>query len=83
MSALGRPSRASEVAVWLKLELRKFRAGEVASFTGVSDPYEPSRHPDLVIASGHETLAESTAKLVALLVTRRVCAPTADTNRQP
>ena len=31
-----RPSRASEVAVWLKLELRKFRAGEVASLKGMA-----------------------------------------------
>lgn len=62
---------------------KQARAGEVASFTGVSDPYEPPRHPDLVIASGHETLGESTVKLVALLVTRGVCASTADTNRQP
>ena len=34
MSAVGRPSRASEVCVWLKLEFRKLRAGEVASLKG-------------------------------------------------
>src|SRR6185437_13430450 len=37
-SAVGRASRAREVAVPLKLVLRKLRAGEVASLNGNSGP---------------------------------------------
>ena len=49
---------------------KKALAGEVASFTGVSDPYETPARPELVIASGTETVDESAARLVALLSAR-------------
>jgi adenylyl-sulfate kinase len=51
---------------------RKARAGEVSNLTGVSDPYEPPPRPDLAIASGTETVAESVERLLALLATHRL-----------
>jgi adenylyl-sulfate kinase len=42
-------------------------AGEIASFTGVSDPYEPPLHPDVVVDSSRETPAQSAAKIWATL----------------
>jgi len=42
-------------------------AGEVAHFTGVSDPYEPPAAPELEVRTDRETVAESTARIVALL----------------
>jgi adenylylsulfate kinase len=34
-------------------------AGEVTSFTGISDPYEPPLHPDVTVRSDRETVEES------------------------
>ncbi|MDQ2900384.1 MAG: adenylyl-sulfate kinase [Acidobacteriota bacterium] len=42
---------------------RKALAGEIAQFTGVSDPYEPPANPELVIRSDREPLEESAAKV--------------------
>lgn len=42
-------------------------AGEVPHFTGVSDPYEPPEAPELEVRTDRETVAESTARIVALL----------------
>ena len=42
-------------------------AGEIPSFTGVSDPYEPPVNPDVVVNSSTETPAESAAKIWATL----------------
>ena len=39
-------------------------AGEIANFTGVSDPYEEPLHPDVVCDTSRETVAESVAKVV-------------------
>ncbi|HUY19628.1 MAG TPA: adenylyl-sulfate kinase [Candidatus Binataceae bacterium] len=41
--------------------------GEIAHFTGVSDPYEEPVDPELVIESDREAAEESLAKLVATL----------------
>ena len=46
---------------------RKALAGEIAQFTGVSDPYEPPAHPDLVIRSDRESPDESVARVWAKL----------------
>jgi bifunctional enzyme CysN/CysC len=43
---------------------RKARAGEIVEFTGVSAPYEPPPAPELVLATGEETVAQSLARLV-------------------
>ena len=42
-------------------------AGEIARFTGISDPYEPPLAPELVIHSGRETPDESVEKIWAAL----------------
>lgn len=46
---------------------KKAIKGEIAGFTGVSDPYEEPLKPELVIESDRETVEESLGKLVARL----------------
>jgi sulfate adenylyltransferase len=46
----------------------KARAGEIPSFTGVSDPYEVPDDADLVVDTTDLTIAEATDRVVALLV---------------
>jgi adenylyl-sulfate kinase len=46
---------------------KKALAGEIKNFTGISDPYEPPKNPDLVIDSGTESVDESLNKLIASL----------------
>ena len=41
--------------------------GEIANFTGVSDPYEEPLNPEVVLESDKETEEESLAKVVAKL----------------
>ena len=41
--------------------------GEIANFTGVSDPYEAPENPEVKVNSEHEELAESVAKVMAKL----------------
>lgn len=42
---------------------KKARAGEVANFTGISDPYEAPPQPDVTLRSDTETLDQSVGKL--------------------
>ncbi len=42
-------------------------SGEIANFTGVSDPYEPPLAPEVTIDSSRETVDESVAKVWAKL----------------
>src|ERR687896_329105 len=44
--------------------------GEVAQFTGVSDPYEEPLKPDVVVDTDRETIQESAAKVVDALERR-------------
>jgi adenylyl-sulfate kinase len=44
---------------------KKALAGELAGFTGVSDPYEPPLNPELVLTTDHETPEISLARLLA------------------
>ena len=49
---------------------KKALAGEIANFTGVSDPYEPPLNPEVVCYSdGRETPEQSAAKVIAKLET--------------
>jgi len=41
--------------------------GEIAHFTGVSDPYEPPINPEVVVDTDHESVEESVAKILAAL----------------
>jgi 3',5'-nucleoside bisphosphate phosphatase len=48
----------------------KARTGEIAAFTGVSDPYEEPQAPELLLDTEQETPAESAARLIALIEER-------------
>ncbi|HEX8004359.1 MAG TPA: adenylyl-sulfate kinase [Mycobacteriales bacterium] len=48
----------------------KALAGEITGFTGVDDPYEPPAAPDLVIRTETESVADSAARVLALLEAR-------------
>lgn len=43
---------------------RKARAGELAHFTGVEDPYEPPLYPDVECRTDLETVEESVGKIL-------------------
>ncbi len=49
---------------------KKALAGEVAHFSGISDPYEPPEHPEVVVRTDQESVEESLAKIVAALLAR-------------
>lgn len=49
---------------------KKARAGEIPEFTGVSAPYEPPLHPEVVVHTDRETEADSVAKILAYLEAR-------------
>jgi adenylylsulfate kinase len=44
--------------------------GEIANFTGVSDPYEAPLSPEIVVDTERESVDESTQRLIALLEER-------------
>ncbi len=48
---------------------KKAQAGEIANFTGVSDPYEAPTAPAVEVRTDRESLAESAAKIVETLRT--------------
>ncbi|MFF9012277.1 adenylyl-sulfate kinase [Streptomyces sp. NPDC014870] len=48
----------------------KQAAGELSGLTGVDDPYDEPRNPDLRIESQNQTVQESAAQLYALLTER-------------
>ena len=39
-------------------------AGQIAQFTGVSDPYEPPLMPEVVVRTAQETVEESTVRIL-------------------
>lgn len=45
-------------------------AGEIAHFTGVSDPYEPPTHPDVVVRTDVESVEASVETILKALVAR-------------
>src|ERR1700694_160613 len=46
---------------------KKAIAGEIANFTGVSDPYEEPLHPEVVCDTSRETLQQSLSKVLDTL----------------
>ncbi len=46
---------------------KKARKGEITSFTGIDDPYEPPLNPEITINTACETVEESFKKLIELL----------------
>ncbi len=45
----------------------KALSGEIANFTGISDPYQEPHHPDIVVDTSVETPQESIAKIIGKL----------------
>ena len=54
---------------------KKALAGEVANFTGISDPYEPPLNPDVTIRSDKETVEDSVDRVWAELMRRGFISP--------
>jgi len=56
------------VAVCMERDIKgmykKAIAGEIANFTGVDDPYEEPKNPDLILDTDNETVEESVRKVV-------------------
>jgi adenylyl-sulfate kinase len=46
---------------------KKALAGEIANFTGVSDPYEPPLNPEVVVRTGQQTPEQSVSAIMARL----------------
>ena len=46
---------------------KKARAGEIANFTGISDPYEAPEDPEVVVDTSKESIEESAEKIIAFL----------------
>jgi len=46
---------------------KKALAGEIANFTGLTDPYEPPLHPEVIVNSSRETPEESVERIWATL----------------
>jgi adenylylsulfate kinase len=53
---------------------QKALAGEIAHFTGVSDPYEPPLEPELEVHSDRETVGASLGRIVRVLEERGLLA---------
>lgn len=51
---------------------KKALAGELAHFTGVSDPYEAPTNPDVRVSSGEQTVEESVAAILEHLAERNL-----------
>jgi adenylylsulfate kinase len=49
---------------------RRAQAGEIASFTGVSDPYEPPPSPDVEVRTDRESRDDCEARIIDALVAR-------------
>lgn len=53
---------------------KKALAGEIANFTGVSDPYEPPLQPEIEVRTDRETVEESTQRILDYLSERGLIA---------
>jgi len=55
---------------------RRAQAGEIASFTGISDPYEPPTAPDVEVRTDREPQSACEARILAALAERGLIEPT-------
>src|SRR5689334_6725434 len=55
---------------------QRARTGEIPSFTGISDPYEPPTAPDIEVRTDLEDLATCEACILQALVDRGLLVPT-------
>ncbi len=51
---------------------KKARRGEIKEFTGISSPYEPPEHADLVLDTGYIPLEKSVERIIDLLSAKKV-----------
>lgn len=51
---------------------RKARCGEIKNFTGISDPYEPPEHPEILLATDRMSIDESVERIVGYLKNKGV-----------
>ena len=51
---------------------KRARAGEIQHFTGIDDPYEPPLHPEIECRTDLETIEQSAAKIINLLIERAI-----------
>lgn len=51
---------------------RRARKGEIKEFTGISSPYEPPEHPQLVLDTGEASPEACVDKIMELLVQRKI-----------
>jgi adenylylsulfate kinase len=58
----------------------KARSGEIKEFTGVSDPYEPPKDPEIVCETERETPEESARKILHFLEERELIPAAATTS---
>ena len=49
---------------------KKARAGEIKGFTGIDDPYEAPKNPELVIKNGECTPQQAAAQVIDYLKSR-------------
>jgi len=54
---------------------KKALAGELSHFTGISDPYEPPEHPDVVVRTDQESVAQGVARILERLRERGLFTP--------
>jgi sulfate adenylyltransferase len=54
---------------------KKALTGTISHFTGISDPYEPPQHPDIVVETDRETVEESVARILEALRDRGLIEP--------
>jgi len=59
---------------------RKALAGEIAHFTGVSDPYEPPLAPEVTVHTDRESVSVSLGRILAALHSRGLISPAAVAN---
>ncbi len=52
---------------------KKARAGEIKGFTGIDDPYEVPRSPELVLAAAEKTPDELASEVLSFLQERGIC----------
>jgi adenylyl-sulfate kinase len=54
---------------------RRAQAGEIPSFTGISDPYEPPTAPDVEVRTDRDDRAACEARIIAALAARGLTPP--------
>ena len=59
---------------------KKAREGEIKNFTGISDPYEAPRNPEIVLKTGEETEEQSFKKIISFLEFHRYIPPRSECN---